>query len=1233
MTEFTHLHLHTEFSLLDGACRLKPLMKHLKALGQTACAITDHGAMYGVIDFYQAAKDEGIKAIIGCEVYVAERTRFDKVHGLDSQRYHLILLCENETGYKNLIKMVSSAWVEGFYTKPRIDRELLEKYHEGLICLSACIAGEVPQAILNGNYEKAREIALWYDNLFGHGNYFLEIQNHGLEEQLRSNPDIIKLARELDIPLVCTNDSHYITKEDARVQKILICIQTNHTINEDTGMEFSTNEFYVKSGDEMSELFYDVPEALENTNKIAERCNVKFVFGETKLPHFDVPDNMSHCEYFTKLCYEGFYKIYGDNPPGEYKERLDYEIGVIDKMGFTDYFLIVRDFIYYAKTQGIPVGPGRGSGAGSIAAYCVGITGIDPMKHQLLFERFLNPERISMPDFDIDFCYVRRDEVIEYVVKKYGADHVSQIAAFGTMGAKNAIRDVGRALGIPYSEVNEVSKRVPAELGITIEKALEKVPEFIEIYNMSPEYKELIDTAKKVEGMPRHVSKHAAGVVISHEPVDEYVPLAKNGDSVITQFDKNLVESLGLLKMDFLGLRTLTLISDAEKMIRKKVPDFDIYREPLDDKGTYDMLSRGETYGVFQCESAGITRLMINMKPNNLEDIIAVIALYRPGPMDFIPKYLENRSEPETIVYSTPMLEPILNITFGVIVYQEQVMQIFRDLAGYSLGRSDMVRRAISKKKADVLEQERNNFLYGAKEADGTLICEGCVNRGVSEEAAIQIFNDMSSFAAYAFNKSHAAAYAYLSYQTAYLRCYYPREFFAATMTSVIDNTDKVVPFIAECESIGIKVLPPNVNESAESFTVEGESIRFGLLAIKNLGRGFITAIINERENGKYTSFYSFCKRVYTKEFNRRAIESLIKAGALDNLGTNRRQMLLMLEDVISNLEGDKKRNIEGQIGFFELSEDLKADDEPVPPNVIEMPGTELLALEKETTGLYLSGHPLSDYRRASKKLEAVRVSDLLESKIGEVGGYKQNDNVNLLVIISSVRKIITKSEKNMAALVIEDTYGTIEALVFEKQLANCNHLLKQDAIVFIRGRLQLREDDPPKIYVSSLEECTLAKDSEYTAVKTSAPAPEYTKLSYLTDAEISAPLEEDGKNKKVIEKSVGYGIIEDGLSESDEKKPAPILEKDAAPIAEDDTPKCIYIKVSSKDDPAIRKAVMILKENPGHNKVCFFYNDIKKYDNSCKICVCESESFISQLKELFGEKEIVIKTAVKQQC
>ena len=1035
LSGFAHLHLHTEYSLLDGACRIGPLLDRAKALGQTAMAITDHGAMYGVIDFYRAAQERGIKPVIGCEVYVAARTRHDKVYALDNERSHLVLLCENNTGYQNLIAMVSKAWTEGFYTKPRIDHELLEQHHEGIIALSACLAGEIPRALSRGDYEGAKETALWYDQLFGRGNYFLELQDHGLREQKQINPLIIRLSRETGIPLVATNDTHYIDKEDARVQQVLICIQTNHTVGEETGLEFETQEFYLKSEEEMRSLFPEVPEAFDNTMKIAQRCNVTFTFGETKLPHFDVPGGEDHFEYLTRMCETGLHERYGEHPPQEYRDRLQYELNVIHTMGYVDYYLIVHDFIHYAKSQGIPVGPGRGSGAGSIAAYCIGITGIDPMKYNLLFERFLNPERVSMPDFDIDFCYERRPEVIDYVVRKYGADHVAQIVTFGTMAAKAAIRDVGRALGVPYATADSIAKLVPYELNITLDAALKKSAELREQYDSSEQVHDLIDMARKVEGMPRHASTHAAGVVITRDPVSTYVPLARNDESVVTQFTMTTLEELGLLKIDFLGLRTLTVISDAEKMIRHREPGFAVNQISTKDEAVYEMFASGQTEGVFQFESAGMRNVLMGLKPESLEDLIAVISLYRPGPMESIPTYIENRHHPDRVRYKTPLLKDILDVTYGCMIYQEQVMQIFRKLAGYSYGRADIVRRAMSKKKHKVMEQERKNFIYGLVNEDGTVECEGAIKRGVDEKIANELFDEMSSFASYAFNKSHAAAYAYVAYQTAWLKCHYPCEFMAALLTSVLDSAGKVSGYIAECSRIHISVLPPHVNESLEGFTVADGCIRFGLLAIKNLGRGFIKGILEERETGgPFTSFYSFCKRIYGgKDVNRRALESLVKCGALDGLDANRRQMLQSLPVVMETLEADKRRNIDGQLGFFDMSATFGEDTGPALPAVDEFPAVEKLRMEKESTGLYLSGHPMMEYTDAAKKVKAARISDLLEAAQEYSTRYIDNSQVTLLGIVSSIKKKITKSDATMAFLSVEDMYGAIEVIVFPR--------------------------------------------------------------------------------------------------------------------------------------------------------------------------------------------------------
>lgn len=1073
---FTHLHLHTEYSLLDGACRLDDLLDRAVELGMDSIAITDHGVMYGAVDFYKKAKARGIKPIIGCECYLASRGRKDKVHALDNERYHLVLLCENATGYQNLISMVSKAWTEGFYTKPRIDRELLEQYHEGIIALSACLAGEIPRALIADDYERAKEKALWYNKVFGQGNFYLELQNHGIREQKQIEPMLIRLSKETGIPLVATNDTHYVRKEDSKIQQVLICIATNTTLDQGNGLEFDSDEFYLKSEEEMHELFSHVPEAIENTQIIADRCNYDFEFGNTKLPHFEVPDGRDHFEWFREQCYAGMYRNYGDNPPKEYFDRLNYELDVINKMGYVDYFLIVHDFIRYAKSKGIPVGPGRGSGAGSIAAYCIGITGIDPMKYNLLFERFLNPERVSMPDFDVDFCYERRGEVIDYVIEKYGADHVAQIVTFGTLAARAAIRDVGRAMGIPYNIVDNVSKQVPRELNITIQKALKKSPEFRSLYESSDEIKSLIDTSMKVEGMPRHTSTHAAGVVITRDPVASYVPLALNDNSPVTQYTMTTLEELGLLKMDFLGLRTLTVINDAVKMIRLKDNSFDINKIDIADKATYEMMASGQTEGVFQFESAGMKSVLIGLKPVDIEDLIAVISLYRPGPMDSINTYIENRHHPEKTVYKTEKLREILEVTYGCMIYQEQVMQIFRSLAGYSYGRADIVRRAMSKKKHDVMEKERKNFIYGIVREDGTVECDGCVKREIPAEVANDIFDDMSSFASYAFNKSHATAYAYVAYQTAYLKCHYPCEFMAALLSSVLDNTDKVTEYTDECNRIDIKILPPNVNESNDNFTVSNGNIRFGMLAIKNLGRSFIRNIISERNAGKFTSFYNFCSRMHGSDFNKRAVESLIKSGALDGLGANRRQMLMAMNDIIDELDSKKRRNVEGQIGLFD-SVGGESHSESALKFFDEFPQSELLAMEKSTTGLYLSGHPMASHAELAASMGCVRIAELANSGENIHSSHKDGERTKIMGIITEVKKKITKSDTTMAFVDVEDTSGSIEIIVFPKVLTENAMMLETGRVLVFYGRLDVRDEEPSKLICEHIYTVEAAKD------------------------------------------------------------------------------------------------------------------------------------------------------------
>ena len=1069
--QFVHLHVHTEYSLLDGACRIDRMFDRLKELGQTAIAITDHGVMYGCVDFYKAAKKAGVKPIIGCEVYVATRSRFDKVNRIDGSN-HLVLLCKNETGYKNLIKLVSAGFIEGFYSKPRVDKELLEQHHEGLVCLSACLAGEIPQALLAGDYEKAKAAALYFNDLFGQGNFYIEIQDHGIDAQQQILPLLIRLARETGIPLVATNDAHYLRKEDSKMQSILICIQTGKTVQDADKLEFETDEFYLKSTEEMYDLFSIAPDACENTVKIAEMCDFDFEFGVTKLPYFEAPDGMDNQVYFEKLCREGLVRRYGDGVNDEMRERLEYEIDVIRRMGYTNYYLIVFDFINYAKQQGIPVGPGRGSGAGSLAAYCVGITNIDPIRYNLLFERFLNPERVSMPDFDVDFCYERRQEVIDYVNEKYGHDHVAQIITFGTMAARAAIRDVGRVLGMPYAQVDSISKMVPMELKMTLNRALEVSPELKAQYEADPQVKELIDTAIKIEGMPRHASTHAAGVVITREAANEYVPLASNDGVPVTQFTMTTIEELGLLKMDFLGLRTLTVIKNAEEMVRRREPDFSMDNISYDDAATYDMLGRSETEGVFQLESTGMKQVLTGLQPKNLEDIIALISLYRPGPMDSIPTYLRNRHEPDKVRYKTPQLAHILDVTNGCIVYQEQVMQICRELAGFTLGQADLVRRAMSKKKHDVMEKERQHFVTG------------CAANGISEQAANDIFDDMSSFASYAFNKSHAACYAYVAFQTAYLKCHYPSEFMAALLTSVLDNTDKVIEYTGECQRLGIKVLPPSINVSDGGFTVDGKSIRFGLNATKNVGRNLIAAVVRERKEKPFTSLYDFCRRLHGQELNRRAAESLVKCGAFDETGVSRKAMLENVDAIFKSVETDVGRNVEGQLDLFsQLSgesagaagEDFHIEDHG------EFPLPELLKMEKEVSGLYLSGHPLDGYRQQIQKIGACRIADLM----GEEARRYDGKHVNIVCAVIKSKFMTTRSNTMMAFTNVEDLSGTMEIIVFPKVLADCRSALQDNAVVVINGRVSVKEEENAKLVAEKITPI-----EEYSANGTAAPRP-----------------------------------------------------------------------------------------------------------------------------------------------
>ncbi|MCI8668011.1 MAG: DNA polymerase III subunit alpha [Lachnospiraceae bacterium] len=1060
---FTHLHVHTEYSLLDGSCKIKEITERAKELGMDSLAITDHGVMYGVIDFYRAAKAAGVKPIIGCEVYVAPGSRFDKEAGNNEEKYyHLVLLAENNTGYSNLMKIVSKAFVEGFYYKPRVDYELLKEYGEGIIALSACLAGEVQRYLARGFYEEGKKAALKYQEIFGKGNYFLELQDHGIPEQKAVNSGLLRMSKELGIDLVATNDVHYINAGDAQAHDILLCIQTQKKVQDEDRMRYEGGQYYLKSEEEMKALFPYALEALENTHKIAERCNVEIEFGVTKLPRYDVPQGFTSWEYLNHLCYEGLHNKY-PMAGQELEERLKYELDTIQTMGYVDYFLIVWDFINYAKQNHIMVGPGRGSAAGSIVSYCLGITDIDPMKYDLLFERFLNPERVSMPDIDVDFCYERRQEVIDYVVEKYGKDRVVQIVTFGTLAPRNCIRDVGRALDLPYATVDTVAKMIPNEIGITIEKALKGNQDLRNLYQGDEGIKYLIDMAKRLEGLPRHTSMHAAGVVISQKSVDEYVPLSRASDgTIVTQFVMTTLEELGLLKMDFLGLRTLTVIQNAVKFAEKsKGIKLDMNSIDYNDKAVLDYIGTGKTDGIFQLESGGMKGFMKELKPRNLEDIIAGISLYRPGPMDFIPKYLEGKNNSESITYDCPQLEKILKPTYGCIVYQEQVMQIVRELAGYTLGRSDLVRRAMSKKKASVMEKEQHNFVYGNEE-EGV---KGCIANGISEKIAVKIYNDMMDFAKYAFNKSHAAAYAVVSYQTAYLKFYYPVEFMAALMTSVIDNTAKVSEYIMASRNLGIRILPPDINEGESGFSVSENAIRYGLSALKSVGHAVIDIVVREREaHGKFKNLTDFATRLSGKEVNKRTVESFIKAGAFDSLEGNRRQLMQVYNSVLDKVNEDKKKSITGQISLFDLvPEEEKSAYEISLPNVEEYSREELLAFEKEVLGIYVSGHPLEEYEEKWRKNITALTRDFVPDEEGKTV-VADNETVIIGGMITNITIKPTKNGKTMAFLTVEDLVGTIEVIVFPNIFDRQRYMIQNDAKVFIRGKVSLGDDEQGKV-------------------------------------------------------------------------------------------------------------------------------------------------------------------------
>ena len=1086
MSKFVHLHIHSEFSLLDGANRIKDLPVRAKELGMDSIAITDHGVMFGAIDFYKACKKEGVKPIIGCEVYVAPRSRTDKQPGIDNHYYHLILLAKNNEGYKNLSKLVSLSFVDGYYYKPRIDREILEKYHKGLICLSACLAGEVNQALLSGQNEKAEQVALWHKKVFG-DDYYIEIQNNGIKEQVLANQKLVQLARKLDIPLVATNDAHYLKREDAYNHEVLLCIQTGKRMSDEDRMKFDTDELYVKSPEEMAEYFKAFPDAIENTVKIAEQCNVEFEFGHTILPNYDVPPEYpTHYDFLKELCDKGLKKRYGENLSEEIQKRAEYELNIIKKMGYVDYYLIVWDFIHYAKTNGIPVGPGRGSGAGSILAYAIEITDIDPIKYGLLFERFLNPERISMPDFDVDFSDERRQEVIDYVARKYGHDHVSQIITFGTMAAKMVIRDVARVLDYPYAEADALAKMIPNEIHITIKKALEQNKELKDRYDTDEQTRKILDIAMGLEGMPRQASTHACGIVITKDPVDTYVPLYVRDNQISTQYIMTTLEELGLLKMDFLGLRTLTVIQDTLDLVEENRGIKVEYDKDMADPNVYKLWQEGNTSGVFQFESQGITNFMKELKPDCLEDIVAGVSLYRPGPMDQIPRYIKGKQNPGHNEYTHPSLEPILNVTYGCMVYQEQVMQIVRELAGYSLGRADWVRRAMGKKKLDVMAKEREIFIHGQVDENGNVVVPGCVRNGIDEKSANKIFDEMSEFAKYAFNKSHAACYAVVAYRTAYLKTYYPAEFMAATLNSFLGNLDKIPEYIDECKRLKIEILKPDINKSMTKFSVEDGKIRFGLGSIKNVGNAAVDAVIKEREeHGSYKGFVDFCERIADKNVNKKCVESFIKAGVFSDFEQTRATLLASFEQIIDGIQSEKKRGLDGQVSMFEMGTNEEKEEMQDKKYAFEIhpevSDKDKLSMEKEMLGIYISGHPLEKYRKLIQ--EQTNISTLDLDQIDDNGediehGYnnvktkfRDGQQVKYAGIITAIKKKYTKNNKIMAFVTIEDLYGSTEIIIFENAYMKSKESLFEENIVIVDGRLSIREDDTTTIIANEISD------------------------------------------------------------------------------------------------------------------------------------------------------------------
>lgn len=1147
---FVHLHVHTEYSLLDGSSRVSALIDKVKELGMDSIAITDHGAMFGIVDFYKTCKSKGVKPILGCEVYVSKGKYTERDPARDKNQYHLVLLAENMQGYSNLMKIVSEGYVNGFYYKPRVDYSVLRKYSQGIIALSACLGGEVQKYLLNNNYNEAKEKALIYNDIFGDDNFYLELQDHGIGEQKIVNQQLIRMSKETNIPLVITNDVHYTSKEDARVHDVLLCVQTGKTVDEEERMRFPTSEFYLKSPDEIQGLFPNAQNAIENTAKIAKRCNVELDFNTLHLPEYTVPEGYTNSEYFKKLCYEGLEERYATITQ-ELKERLEMEIEVIEKMGYVDYFLIVWDFIKYAKDNGIMVGPGRGSSAGSVVSYTLRIIDIDPIKHGLIFERFLNPERVSMPDIDIDFCYERREEVIDYVIKKYGKDKVAQIATFGTMAARGAIRDIGRALNMSYGEVDIISKQIPMELGMTIDKAIEVNNKLRDMYDDDDRVQELLDIARAVEGLPRHTSTHAAGVVISKLPVTEYVPLSRNNDAITTQFTMTHLEELGLLKMDFLGLRTLTVIRDAIKLIKDNHGvDIDFSDSNYDDPNIYSMFSKGETLGIFQFESTGMRQLLKELKPTYFENIVAANSLYRPGPMGQIPVYIENKNNPHNVKYLHPKLEAILDVTYGCMVYQEQVMSIVRDIGGFSMGRSDLVRRAMSKKKMDVMEEERKNFIYGKKNEKGENEITGAVRNGVDEKIANKIYDQMIDFAKYAFPKSHSTAYAVIAYETAYLKHYYPVEFMAALMTSVINNTNSVSLYIQECKRLGIEVLPPDVNISYSKFTVSDGKIRFGLAAVKNVGIPAINSIVRAREKkGTFNSFIDFSRRVDTQAINKRAVESLIKSGAFDSFGANRSQLLAIYERVLDGVQQDRKRNVEGQFSIFDTlaPEESPQLGEDNLPDIKEFPEKILLSMEKEITGVYISGHPLSSHAEELKRISTVNTSEL-----NELTEADEETNANATTILYDGKKVtiggiivskknkITKNNNMMAFVTLEDLYGTVELIVFPRTYDKYLRYIEEDSMIIVDGRISMHEEEDIKIISESIKPL-ISMNTEKLIIK----IPKTETLGLLQD--IKAVLEKHNgnvpvyvyieKNNKTIRAERNYWVDINSISLIDDLK------------------------------------------------------------------------------------------------